>query len=557
MISDKKIFRSGLYADYLNLETKDEDVLYFCTDTKQIFKGTIDVTQEYQQVYNKPDNPAVGILYASSENGAVETYNGTSWVEVFAPIVGTDTVYSVPLPEGETSVLLPMPDEGDVVDIYTDNNAQYTSIEVNEATETRSANNTESLTVNFTQQEISDIVHMRTYHNDQYTASILASLCIDGISITHPADNTVFVKGEVLDITGLQVAAIQGSEQIDITNSITTIPAVGTKLKNDGTFTVRIVYGMLETGYNINVIDVNEIEITTLPTKTRYVVNESLDLTGIVVTGYNNGKTLSKAVTNNCKFVPPNGTIFTVEGTNAINVKYNNLNASFNINVVPPTPSIYNVVRNASTVTEAQWIEFCESDCIRMVLENNDTDAFINKNISINNTVSNHNNSSWKIADFNHDNSGNTCDIVSSRSVNNNSTVTYDYSKNVYSTSNVRSWLIDTYLPGFSTSIKNLLQTMTISTSNGTVLHDKIKLLSFTEINGSTGKPQHITYDIVEGTRYPVFTDNNSRITGDHYALRSYFTNSISPYWYVYEDGNLYTSDYNTWTDVRPVIRFA
>lgn len=553
MISDKKIFRSGLYADYLNLETKDEDVLYFCTDTKQIFKGTIDVTQEYQQVYNKPDDPAVGILYASSENGTVETYNGASWVEVFAPIVGTDTVYSVPLPAGETSVNLPMPNEGDVVDIYTDNSAQYTSIEVNDATGTRSANNTESLTVNFTQQEISDIVHMRTYHNDQYTASILASLCIDGIRITHPADNTVFIKDEVFDIAGLQVAAIRGSEEIDITNSITTIPAVGTKLKNNGTVTVRIVYGMLETSYNINIISsIDEIEITTLPDKTIYKTGESLDLTGIVVTGYAHNKTESANITNRCTFNPANGTKFTNEDVYTVAVNYKKLRSSFDVEVMSNIPAIYNTVKNANAVTEAQWVEFCEAGCIKLARDNDDTASFIGKNITLSNTVES-TYTSWKIADFNHDNSGDTCDLILNNCIyNNHSFSEYDYEKCTH-----RRWLINTYLPGFSANVQNKLQTMSIS-SNGTILNDKIALLSFTEINGSTGTTD-TTHHIVEGTRYPIFTDNASRIrTGKlNWWTRSRYQYSYP--WSVGSSGSLgrYFKGDEYGLGIVPVIRFA
>lgn len=35
----KNIFKCGSYADYVALEKKDPDVLYFCTDNRKVFVG--------------------------------------------------------------------------------------------------------------------------------------------------------------------------------------------------------------------------------------------------------------------------------------------------------------------------------------------------------------------------------------------------------------------------------------------------------------------------------------------------------------------------------------
>ena len=40
-ISNSKILYYGLQAAYDALETKDADKLYFCTDSKKIFKGSV------------------------------------------------------------------------------------------------------------------------------------------------------------------------------------------------------------------------------------------------------------------------------------------------------------------------------------------------------------------------------------------------------------------------------------------------------------------------------------------------------------------------------------
>ena len=116
--------------------------------------------------------------------------------------------------------------------------------------------------------------------------------------------------------------------------------------------------------------------------------------------------------------------------------------------------------------------------------------------------------------------------------------------------------MINTYLPGFSTNVKNKLQTMSIS-SNGTILNDKIALLSFTEINGSTGTTD-TTHHIVEGTRYPIFTDNVSRIRPGRNAWWTRSRYQYSYPWVVWTGGGLgkqYGADYGL--SIVPVIRFA
>ena len=219
---------------------------------------------------------------------------------------------------------------------------------------------------------------------------------------------------------------------------------------------------------------------------------------------------------------------------------------------------IYNTVKNStSDITEAQWLSFLNEGCVAMARSKGETSAFIGKNVILSNSVV-PDYTSWKIADFNHDSSGNTVDLIQNNTIYNTA---FSSSSQTYSSSTARSWLTGTYLPGFSTDVKNKLQTMTVTTDGGNT-SDKIKLLSVTEVGGS-GTSYAPTG---EGSQYPIFTAstgstaNNSRVrtgTGVNWWLRSRYTNNTSLAWAVTLTGYL---DYFTCSGtcgLLPTIRFA
>ncbi|MGI6713989.1 MAG: endonuclease [Bacilli bacterium] len=77
-------------------------------------------------------------------------------------------------------------------------------------------------------------------------------------------------------------------------------------------------------------VTLDSIQVTTLPNKTTYYIDETLDTTGIVVTGnYSDGTT--KNVTSSCSFSP---TTFSSLGTKAITVSGLGKTTTFNVNVV-------------------------------------------------------------------------------------------------------------------------------------------------------------------------------------------------------------------------------
>lgn len=85
------ILKYGLQASYNAIETKDASVLYFCTDTKKIYKGDIDFTDSvvYAATKEAVTAPIVGKLYVFG-TGTCEVYNGSTWTVVSYPIVTSD-----------------------------------------------------------------------------------------------------------------------------------------------------------------------------------------------------------------------------------------------------------------------------------------------------------------------------------------------------------------------------------------------------------------------------------------------------------------------------------
>ena len=88
-LSNVKILYYGTQADYDLLESKDPLKLYFCTDSKKIWKGDIEMTEQVRFAATKAGitAPVAGKLYIIADTGTVEVYNGSTWTVVSYPIV--------------------------------------------------------------------------------------------------------------------------------------------------------------------------------------------------------------------------------------------------------------------------------------------------------------------------------------------------------------------------------------------------------------------------------------------------------------------------------------
>ena len=75
----EKFLLVGTQESYNNLETPDENMLYFCSDTGNIYKGSKLYTDAIRKVTVRPTIPAVGKLYFISSTSTIEFYDGTNW----------------------------------------------------------------------------------------------------------------------------------------------------------------------------------------------------------------------------------------------------------------------------------------------------------------------------------------------------------------------------------------------------------------------------------------------------------------------------------------------
>lgn len=81
-------FAYGTKANYEGLQVKNNDTLYFLTDTLQIFKGASEYTKSCKLVSTLPESGQVqGIIYVRTSDFTLHVYNGTSYVQLNKAVV--------------------------------------------------------------------------------------------------------------------------------------------------------------------------------------------------------------------------------------------------------------------------------------------------------------------------------------------------------------------------------------------------------------------------------------------------------------------------------------
>ena len=192
------------------------------------------------------------------------------------------------------------------------------------------------------------------------------------------------------------------------------------------------------------------------------------------------------------------------------------------------------------------------------LLENGVYDSkYVGYKVQLSNSVY-YNNGLWVIADVNHDstNTGqsNCYDLISENSFYSTRFIS---SGNSWRNSIPRTWLNDTFYPGFSTEFKNHILNPKYNSQGSWYTDDKIILPSKKEVNGGTGSADS------EGTAYPIFTDNNSRkkyqtgtTTIKAWWTRSRYTSTNSSVWFVGSAGSMnYDYIYYSSYCLAPVLR--
>jgi len=131
-------------------------------------------------------------------------------------------------------------------------------------------------------------------------------------------NKTVYTIGETLDLTGMVVVAYRSDGSSNIVTGYTTSPENGAPLDAVGEQTVTVNYaeysiwggGSAQNSFTVVVNDLVELDsivVTTLPSKLSYIVGEALDLEGLVVTAsYSDG---SRRAVMNYITVPIDGDV--------------------------------------------------------------------------------------------------------------------------------------------------------------------------------------------------------------------------------------------------------
>ena len=144
------------------------------------------------------------------------------------------------------------------------------------------------------------------------------------IQVTTLPTKSSYNLGETLNLSGMVVKANKADGSQEVITGYTTSLTNGSVLgKTNNTITVsytdtnNIIY---TTSFNITIRWPVSIAVTTPPTKTVYVADETLSTSGMVVTAtYNTGATAN--VTSSCTFSPANGATLS-PSNNRINISF-------------------------------------------------------------------------------------------------------------------------------------------------------------------------------------------------------------------------------------------
>ena len=180
---------------------------------------------------------------------------------------------------------------------------------------------------------------------------------------------------------------------------------------------------------------------------------------------------------------------------------------------------------------------------------------YIGYKVQLGNSVD-YNNGLWVIADVNHNtDQPNTYDLIPQDCFYRR---TFSSSTQYWRSSDVRTYLNSTFYNGFSENFKSHMSNIIYDSNGSTYNDDKVILPSFTEVNGTTGITD--TAFVVEGTAYPIFTDNASRIkkyngSAQYWWLRSRNTSYDNIVWSVYTDGSMDIGYYDGNRYLAPLMR--
>ena len=209
------------------------------------------------------------------------------------------------------------------------------------------------------------------------------------------------------------------------------------------------------------------------------------------------------------------------------------------------SPSSERPITNNKPSTEPDSSSFnqvkvlSEDDFIRIIDDGDQESLSVGTIVHLDNILSQNN--LWQVAGINHDGTSGTVDLVSagvlvpSTMIGPPPTVNKQlaYGKtNVYQYSNIREYLIDEYINGFSNKVRSRLKTMKVTSETHTNgirdLEDKIKIPSMNELGISNDVCTGLSKK--EGPMYPVFISGESDDANEVRIMKNN-KNIASAYW--------------------------
>lgn len=140
----KVLFYSATSEQFNALTTKDENALYFISDTGELYKGAVRYSFPVKQVTEFPATGESGVIYVN-EDGEAKIWAGTSYIPLGSNLVDnfleSAVRHEVTAEEAGTGIFTGMT-EGDIGILFTMNEGNQLFVRLSDLVGTYTADNT-------------------------------------------------------------------------------------------------------------------------------------------------------------------------------------------------------------------------------------------------------------------------------------------------------------------------------------------------------------------------------------------------------------------------------
>ena len=167
----KVLFYTATENQFKNLSVKDENALYFITDTGELYKGSVRYSFPVKQVTDFPATGESGVIYVST-TGEAKIWAGTSYIALGSNLVdnfvSSAVRHEVTSEEAGNGIYTGMT-AGDIGILFTMNAGSQLFVRLTDLVDTYTADNTAAKGVAITVDgyKISAEVNVSTAENNQ------------------------------------------------------------------------------------------------------------------------------------------------------------------------------------------------------------------------------------------------------------------------------------------------------------------------------------------------------------------------------------------------------